>query len=213
VTVPVPDDQLVGSLHEHIATLKAELAIERERADRATAELKGQLVTERERADRGAAELAGERAGRQADQEQLAAARAAADKATAELVDLGSWASAAAGGDRGDANFCRTRAAASLGNSRVALDAKDSLMARRLPAPDRLAGPSSRRPSILLLMLLPGALCGCAYAPAPASQLDARTLCEEQAQASASAPEASDTQKYFDQCMIAESKEKSKAEQ
>jgi DNA primase len=88
VTVPVPDDQLVGSLREHIATLKAELAIERERADRATAELKGQLVTERERGDRIAAELAGERTARQSDQEQLAAARAAAGKATAELVEL-----------------------------------------------------------------------------------------------------------------------------
>jgi hypothetical protein len=85
VTVPVPDDQLVGSLREHIATLKAELAIERERADRATAELNGQLVTERERADRAMAEFAGERA---AHQEQLAVARAAADKATAELVEL-----------------------------------------------------------------------------------------------------------------------------
>jgi hypothetical protein len=39
-------------------------------------------------------------------------------------------------------------------------------------------------------------------------QVDARTLCQQQAQASASAPEASDTQKYFDQCMIANSKEK-----
>jgi hypothetical protein len=34
------------------------------------------------------AELAGERAARQVDQEQLAAARAAADRATAELVEL-----------------------------------------------------------------------------------------------------------------------------
>ena len=41
VTVPVPDDQLVGSLREHIATLKAELATERERADRAIADLTG----------------------------------------------------------------------------------------------------------------------------------------------------------------------------
>ena len=88
VAVPVPDDQLVGSLREHIATLKAELAIERERADRATAELKGQLVTERERGDRAVADLTGERTARQADQDQLTAARAAADKATAELVAL-----------------------------------------------------------------------------------------------------------------------------
>src|SRR6516162_6247679 len=38
--------------------------------------------------ERRTAELAGERAARQADQEQLAAARAAADRATAELVEL-----------------------------------------------------------------------------------------------------------------------------
>ena len=38
--------------------------------------------------ERLTAELAGERAARQADQEQLAAARAAADKATAELAAL-----------------------------------------------------------------------------------------------------------------------------
>jgi hypothetical protein len=63
-----------------------------------------------------------------------------------------------------------------------------------------------------ILMLLPAALCGCAYAPVPSPQLDARTLCQQQAQASASTPEASDTQKYFDQCMIAKSKEKPKAE-
>jgi len=48
------------------------------------------------------------------------------------------------------------------------------------------------------LTLLSGALCGCANVPVP--------------QASASAPKASDTQKYFDQCMIAKSKEKPKAE-
>jgi hypothetical protein len=62
------------------------------------------------------------------------------------------------------------------------------------------------------LMLLSGALCGCANVPVSSPQLDARTLCQQQAQASASAPEASDTQKYFDQCMIAKSKEKSKAD-
>jgi hypothetical protein len=50
--------------------------------------------------------------------------------------------------------------------------------------------------TISLLMLLSGALCGCAYAPVPSPQLDARTLCQQQAQASASVPEASDTQKY-----------------
>ena len=63
--------------------------------------------------------------------------------------------------------------------------------------------------TISLLILLPG-LCGCAYAPVPSPKLDARTLCQQQAQASAS--EASDTQKYFDQCMIAKSKEKPKTE-
>ena len=65
--------------------------------------------------------------------------------------------------------------------------------------------------TISLLILLPGR-CGCAYAPAPSPQLDARALCQQQAQASASTPEASDTQKYFDQCLIAKSKEKPKAE-
>jgi hypothetical protein len=54
---------LVLALESHIATLKADI-------------------------ERLTTELAGERAARQADQEQLAAARAAADKATAELVAL-----------------------------------------------------------------------------------------------------------------------------
>jgi hypothetical protein len=63
-----------------------------------------------------------------------------------------------------------------------------------------------------LLMLLSVTLYGCAYAPVPSPQLDARTLCQQQAQASAT--EVSDTQKdaYFDQCMIESSKEKPKAE-
>jgi hypothetical protein len=65
--------------------------------------------------------------------------------------------------------------------------------------------------SLLMLLMLLWALCGCAYAPVSSPQLDARALCQQQAQASASAPEASDTQKYFDQCMIAKSKEKPKA--
>jgi hypothetical protein len=60
-------------------------------------------------------------------------------------------------------------------------------------------------------MLLSGALCGCAYAPVSSPQLDARALCQQQAQASASTLEASDIQKYFDQCMIAKSKENPKA--
>jgi hypothetical protein len=66
--------------------------------------------------------------------------------------------------------------------------------------------------TISLLMLLSGALCGCAYAPVSSPQLDARALCQQQAQASAS--DGSDTQKnaYFDQCMAAKSKEKPKAE-
>jgi hypothetical protein len=66
--------------------------------------------------------------------------------------------------------------------------------------------------TISLLMLLSGALCGCANAPISSPQFDARTLCQQQAQASAS--EVSGTQKnaYFDQCMIANSKEKPKAE-
>jgi hypothetical protein len=137
---------LVSALESHIATLKTELASEKERSDRATAELRGdiarleaeldrataelkgniarlegdlavervarradqkqhhdQLATERAARQAGdeqhQAELAAERAGRQADQERaatqladqdqhLAAARAAADKATAELVEL-----------------------------------------------------------------------------------------------------------------------------
>jgi hypothetical protein len=65
---------LLDALREHNETLKGEVEL-----------LKGQLVTERERADRAMAEFAGERA---AHQEQLTAARAAADKATAELVEL-----------------------------------------------------------------------------------------------------------------------------
>jgi hypothetical protein len=62
----------------------------------------------------------------------------------------------------------------------------------------------------VLPMLLSRALCGCANAPVSSPQLDARTLCQQQARASAS--EVSDTQKdaYFDQCMIANSKEKPK---
>jgi len=79
----------------HIATLKTdlerltgELAGERAGRQGEVELLKGQLVTERERADRAVTDLTGERAARQADQEQLAAARAAADRATAELVEL-----------------------------------------------------------------------------------------------------------------------------
>jgi uncharacterized small protein (DUF1192 family) len=64
---PADTAPLVASLEAHIATLKSDI-------------------------DRLTAELAGERAGRQADRDlqgaHLAAARAAADKATAELVAL-----------------------------------------------------------------------------------------------------------------------------
>ena len=69
--VRVQESEVVHALEAHIATLKTELASEKERADRATAELRGdvershrevellngQLVTERERADRAIAEL------------------------------------------------------------------------------------------------------------------------------------------------------------
>ena len=79
----------------HIATLKtdlerltAELAGERVGRQGEVELLKGQLVTERECADRAVTDLTGERAARQVDQEQLAAARAVADRATAELVEL-----------------------------------------------------------------------------------------------------------------------------
>jgi hypothetical protein len=72
--------------------------------------------------------------------------------------------------------------------------------------------PGGTMRTISLLMLLSGVLYGCAYAPVPSPQLDARTLCQQQAQASASTPEASDAQKYFDQCMIESNKEKPKAE-
>ena len=72
--VRVQESEVVHALEAHIATLKTELASEKERADRAMAE------------------FTRERAGRQTDQEQhqeqLAAARAAADRATAELVEL-----------------------------------------------------------------------------------------------------------------------------
>ena len=61
---------LVLALEAHIATLKTD-------SERLTAELAGERAA-----------LAGEREARQADQEQLASARAAADRATAELVEL-----------------------------------------------------------------------------------------------------------------------------
>ena len=60
----------VSALQAHIETLKVELAASEARVDKLSIE------------------LAGERTARQADQDQLAVARAAADKATAELVEL-----------------------------------------------------------------------------------------------------------------------------
>jgi heme O synthase-like polyprenyltransferase len=53
----------------------------------------------------------------------------------------------------------------------------------------------------IILLLLCVALCGCATAPGPQSP-DARALCQQLAQASASAPN-SQKDAYFDQCMIA----------
>jgi len=54
-----------------------------------------------------------------------------------------------------------------------------------------------------ILLLLFAALCGCATGPAPSPQsLDARTLCQQQAEASASSP-AQRSDAYFDQCIIA----------
>jgi hypothetical protein len=79
--VRIQESEVVHALEAHIATLKTELASEKERSDREVAELKGevellkgQLVTERERGDRA--------------QGELVVARAAADRATAELVEL-----------------------------------------------------------------------------------------------------------------------------
>ena len=69
---PVRGDMVstVSALQAHIETLKVELAASEARVDKLSIE------------------LAGERTARQADQDQLTAARAAADKATAELVAL-----------------------------------------------------------------------------------------------------------------------------
>ena len=83
-----PIAELASALRAHVETLKAdvarlegELAHAQADADRATAELKTDL-------ERLTAELAGERAARHTDQYRLEAARAVADKATAELVEL-----------------------------------------------------------------------------------------------------------------------------
>jgi hypothetical protein len=54
----------------------------------------------------------------------------------------------------------------------------------------------------ILPLLLFGVLGGCAAAPAPPQTLDARSLCQQLAQASASSPELR-SNAYFEQCMIA----------
>jgi hypothetical protein len=59
----------------------------------------------------------------------------------------------------------------------------------------KLEGPIMRT----ILLLLFGALCSCATAPSPQS-LDARALCQQLAQASASSPEQR-SEAYFDQCI------------
>jgi chromosome segregation ATPase len=80
--------ELASALRAHVETLKGDVArLEGDlvhaqaNADLATAELKTNI-------ERLTAELAGERAARQTDQYRLAAARALADRATAELVEL-----------------------------------------------------------------------------------------------------------------------------
>jgi hypothetical protein len=120
---------LVSALEAHIATLKTELASERERAGRAVAELKGNVVRlegalahARVNADRATAELktnierltaelAGERAARQAElageraahQDQLVAERAARQADQEQHKDQ--LAAARAAADRGTAEL------------------------------------------------------------------------------------------------------------
>jgi hypothetical protein len=56
---------------------------------------------------------------------------------------------------------------------------------------------------LTILLLLSAALCGCASKPSLSSQaVDARALCQQSAQASASSRELR-SDAYFDQCMIA----------
>jgi hypothetical protein len=56
-----------------------------------------------------------------------------------------------------------------------------------------------------IFLLLSGALCSCATGPSPAPQShDARSLCQQLAQVSASSAEQR-SDAYFDQCMIAHS--------
>jgi len=80
---PVRGDMVstVSALQAHIETLKAELAASEARVDKLSTELAGERTARQADQEHLAA--------RQADQEQqLAIARAAADKATAELVAL-----------------------------------------------------------------------------------------------------------------------------
>jgi capsule polysaccharide export protein KpsE/RkpR len=74
----------VSELLAQVQSLKDELA----KAERTAAGHRADFEHERDRCDRLAADLMKMTAERQSDQEQLAAARAAADKATAELVEL-----------------------------------------------------------------------------------------------------------------------------
>jgi hypothetical protein len=83
-----PIAELVNALRAQVETLKGdvvclggELAHAQANADRETAELKTNI-------SRLTAQLGAERAARRTDQAQLAAARAAADRGTAELVEL-----------------------------------------------------------------------------------------------------------------------------
>ena len=67
--------------------------------------------------------------------------------------------------------------------------------------------------TISLLTLLSGALCGCANAPGSSPRsIDARAICQQQAQASASAASDAEKNAYFDQCMIASAKPKAEQE-
>jgi hypothetical protein len=87
-----PIAELVNALRAHVETLKGdvvrlegELVHARANADRATVELKTNIM-------RLTSELGAERAARRADQEQLAAARAMADRRRLSLLSLrGGW--------------------------------------------------------------------------------------------------------------------------
>ena len=74
----------VPELLAQVEALRDELA----KAERSAAGHRADFERERDRGDRLMTELATERTARQADQEQLTAARAAADRGTAELVEL-----------------------------------------------------------------------------------------------------------------------------